>query len=150
MNRDNHNMVKEVGFSLLAEGKTIRIRADGYSMYPAIKPGSVIYIEPVSDDQYPAPGEVISWKRDTGFVVHRLKRITCEDVKTYFITRGDSCAYEDRPVLKDQVAGKVVRVENVPGKRTISGYQLIRKPNYLYNRLLVWFVIRLKKVLNRG
>jgi signal peptidase I len=143
-------MVKEVGFSLLAEGKTIRIRADGYSMYPAIKPGSVIYIEPVIDDQYPAPGEVISWKRDTGFVVHRLKRITREDGKTYFITRGDSCAYEDRPVLKDQVAGKVVRIESAPGKRTVSGYQLIRKPNYLYNRLLVWFVIRFKKVLNRG
>jgi signal peptidase I len=143
-------VVKEVGFSLLAEGKTIRIRADGYSMYPSIKPGSVIYIEPFTDDKYPVPGEIISWKRDTGFVVHRLKRIISEEGKKCFITRGDSCAYEDQPVLKDQIAGKVIRVENSSGKRAVSGYQLIHKPNYLYNRLLIWFLIRLKKVINKG
>ncbi len=147
MSRDNHSLVKEIGFSLLAEGKTIRIRADGYSMFPAIRPGSVIYIEPFAEDQNPATGEIIAWKRDTGFVVHRLKRIMKEENRIFFITRGDSCANEDKPVLKDHIAGKVIRIESTSGKKNTSEKELIRKPNYLYNRLLVWFIIRLNKVI---
>ena len=145
---DNHKKVKEIGFSLLTEGKTLKVKADGYSMYPAIKPGSVIYIEPLIDKRMPDPGEIIAWKRDTGFVVHRLIRIEEEEGKTYYITRGDSCKNEDKPVFPDQVAGKVVRAENSSGKRNETGRKLISKPVYLYNRLWVMFVIRLIKVRN--
>jgi len=146
MNKESRSLAREIGFSLLAEGKTIRIRAEGYSMYPLIRPGYVIYIEPFTEDENPVPGEIIAWKRDTGFVVHRLIRITRENGGIVFITRGDSCAYEDKPVTKDQVAGKVKRTEKRSGKQTRSGEELIRKPGYLYNRLLVWFIIRIKKV----
>ena len=45
-NHLSHTVLKEIGFSLLAEGKTIRVKAEGFSMYPSIKPGSVIFIEP--------------------------------------------------------------------------------------------------------
>jgi signal peptidase I len=148
MNKESHNLVKEVGFSLLAEGKTVRIRADGYSMYPLIRPGNIIYIEPFAEDEAPLPGTVIAWKRETGFVVHRLIRIIREEERTNFITRGDSCINEDKPVTADQLAGLVVRTENSRGKRIRSGEELIRKPNYLYNRLLVWFVIRFRKLMS--
>ncbi|SRR4030042_4023362 len=148
MSGDNLNIVKEAGFSLLDEGKILKVKADGYSMYPAIRPGSIIYIEPVSDEQIPKQGEIIAWKRDTGFVVHRLIRIEVEQGETYFITRGDSCINEDKPVSHDQIAGKVIRAENPSGKRNETGQRLIRKPGYLYNRLLVWFIIRLNKLRN--
>jgi hypothetical protein len=69
---DNHIIIKDIGFSLLAEGTTIKVRADGYSMYPAIKPGSVVLIEPLPESFLPFPGEIIAWKRESGFVVHRL------------------------------------------------------------------------------
>ncbi len=148
MNNKNHNLVKEIGFSLLAEGKTVRIRADGYSMYPLIRPGNIIYIEPFAEDEAPVPGTVIAWKRETGFVVHRLISIKKEEDRTCFITRGDSCSNEDKPVTKDLIAGRVVRTEKSHGKRIRSGEELIRKPNYLYNRLLVWFVIRFRKLMS--
>lgn len=148
MNKENHNLVKEIGFSLLAEGKTVRIRADGYSMYPLISPGNIIYIEPFTEDEAPVPGSVIAWKRETGFVVHRLISIVKEEDRTNFVTRGDSCLNADRPVTKDLIAGRVVRTENSHGKRIRSGEELIRKPNYLYNRLLVWFIIRLRKLMS--
>jgi signal peptidase I len=148
MSGGNHKIVKEVGFSLLAEGKTLKVKADGYSMYPAIKPGSVIYIEPFIDEQIPAPGEIIAWKRDTGFVVHRLIRKVKEEDKICFITRGDSCVNEDKPVFREQIAGKVIRTEDPSGKRYETGQGLISKPGYLYNRILVWFIIRLNKVRN--
>ena len=55
MNNGSSDIVKEIGFSLLAEGKIIRIRADGYSMFPAIMPGSVIMIEPLDRRTFPNP-----------------------------------------------------------------------------------------------
>jgi signal peptidase I len=144
---DSHIIVKNIGFSLLAEGKTLKIKTDGYSMYPSIKPGSVILIEPLIEDMPPSPGEIIAWKRESGFVVHRLVRIIKDGRLINFITRGDSCAREDQPISVDQIAGKVVQVETISGTILLSGDDLISKPAYLYNRLMVWVLVRIKKFL---
>jgi len=146
--KKDKELVKQISFSLLAEGRTVKIEANGYSMYPLIRPGDIIYIEPCGNDEAPVPGEIIAWKRDSGFVVHRLIRITRGNDVTSFITRGDSCSREDNPVTREQVAGRVIRTENSSGERIKSGERLIRKPNYLYNRFLLWHAIRLRKVLN--
>lgn len=144
---DTYSLLREIGFSLLEEGKTLKVKAEGYSMYPSIKPGSVIHIEPLSENVTPSPGEIIAWKRPSGFVVHRLLRIIITGNQAAFITRGDSCRYEDQPVGRDQVAGRVVKVETVSGKIISSDTRLIHKPSYLYNRLIVWFILRIRKIL---
>ncbi len=144
---ENHIIVKDIGFSLLAEGTSLKVKADGYSMYPSIKPGSIILIEPLAEDLTPSPGEIIAWKRESGFVVHRLVSIMKEGDKISFITRGDSCAYNDQPVKRDQIAGKVVQVESVTGRILSGGDKLIHKPCYLYNRLFVWVLLRIRKIL---
>jgi signal peptidase I len=144
---DNHITIKDISFSLIAEGTTLKLNADGYSMYPTIKPGSVVLIEPLSEGLPPSPGEIIAWKRESGFVVHRLVRIIIENNNIKHITRGDSCAYEDQPVFSEQIAGKVVRVETKTGRILSSGDNLILKPLYLYNRLLVWALLRIRKIL---
>lgn len=144
---DNHIIVKNIGFSLLAEGTTIRVKTDGYSMYPFIKPGAIILIEPLKEESVPVPGEIIAWKRESGFVVHRLVRIVKRGNEVRYITRGDSCSLEDQPVSKEQIAGKVVRIETESGKIKSSGNELIRKPVYLYNRLILWILIRFRRIL---
>jgi signal peptidase I len=144
---DNHIIVKNIGFSLLAEGTTIRVKTDGYSMYPFIKPGAIILIEPLKEESVPVPGEIIAWKRESGFVVHRLVRIVKSGNEVRYITRGDSCSLEDQPVSKEQIAGKVVRIETGSGKIKVSGNELIRKPVYLYNRLILWILIRFRRIL---
>ena len=68
-------MLKISGLTLLSEGKTIRIKAHGYSMYPCIKPGSLILIEPINVKGLPVPGEIIAIKRENGLIVHRLTKI---------------------------------------------------------------------------
>ena len=70
--RHNHDIVKDIGLTLLSEGKTIRIKAHGYSMYPCIKPGSLILIEPLNIKGMPCPGEIVAVKREAGLIVHRL------------------------------------------------------------------------------
>jgi signal peptidase I len=141
-----HTVLKEIGFTLLAEGKTIRVKADGISMYPTIKPGSVIYIEPFGKGIDPLPGEIIAWKRDSGFVVHRLIRTYEKEDRKYFVTRGDSSLAEDDPVLFDQIAGKVVKVENTKGKTVSFDSSFNKKPNYTFNRILVRIISQFYRV----
>ena len=95
---DKHKIIRDIGFSLLAEGKVIKIRADGYSMYPSVKPGSLVHIHPVTEDATPMPGEIVAWKRESGFVVHRLISIIKNDGNILYVTRGDSCTNEDAPI----------------------------------------------------
>jgi signal peptidase I len=148
MNNNNlsHNILKEIGFSLLAEGKTIRVKAEGFSMYPSIKPGSVIFIEPYKKGAEPVPGEIIAWKRDSGFVVHRLVKCYKQKYQKYFVTRGDSIMAEDDPVLFDQIAGKVVKVENPEGKAVPANSFLNKKPNYSLNRFLVRIISQFYRI----
>jgi signal peptidase I len=144
MKNEGHNVIKELGFSLLDEGKTLRIRAEGYSMFPVIKPGNFIFVEPVTDL---VAGDIIAWKRETGFVVHRLIRVISRDDQLFYITRGDSCANEDTPVMKSQVAGKVIYIEKLSGYRRPVKNRLISKFDYIYNRFLVWLLLRFRRVL---
>ena len=108
----SYTVLKDIGFRLLAEGKTISVKAEGFSMYPSIKPGSVIFIEPYTPGTEPVSGQIIAWKRGAGFVVHRLVSAYKQKGQKYFITRGDSSDVADDPILIDQIAGRVVRVEN--------------------------------------
>ena len=142
----SHTVLKEIGFSLLAEGKTIRVKAEGFSMYPSIKPGSVIFIEPFKKGTGPVPGEIIAWKREAGFVVHRVVGNFEKDNSEFIVTRGDSSIAEDEPVISDQVAGKVTRVENPEGKPVPEDQYLNKKPNYALNRFLVRIISQFYRV----
>jgi signal peptidase I len=140
-----NKIIKEISFSLLAEGKTIKIRADGYSMFPTIKPGSIIYIEPICMGEFPVPGEIVAWKRKSGLVVHRLIRIINEGNQMYFVTRGDSCAREDQPILAGYITGRVIKTEDKNGN-ILENRGFKTNPHYRINRLRV-IVIHLKKIL---
>jgi signal peptidase I len=141
----NQNLVKDIGLTLLSEGKTIRIKAHGYSMYPCIKPGSMILIEPLKEKGLPVPGEIIAIKRENGMIVHRLSRIIIKNgVKTY-IARGDSNAYADEPVKIDKIAGRIVRAETTGENQKLADIRINTRPNYFLNRLRVIGIFLWKK-----
>lgn len=142
----SHTVLKEIGFRLLAEGKSVRIKAEGFSMYPSIKPGSMIFIEPYGKDVSPVPGEIIAWKKESGFVVHRVVRCFEQDAIDCFVTRGDSSMAEDEPVLSGNIAGKVVRVEYPEGKAVHESHYLNKNPNYSLNRFKVWIILQFSRV----
>ena len=145
--RDDNKLVRDLGFSLLAEGTILKIKANGYSMYPSIKPGTTIFIEPLEDYSNLLPGEIIAWKRESGFVVHRFVRSERRGNDIIYYTRGDSSKFEDKPVTRDQIAGKVVRIEN-ENNGIKEGSQRISNPCYFLNNLNVNIIIILKRILN--
>lgn len=145
-NKLSHNLLKNIGFSLLAEGKTIRVRADGLSMYPTVKPGSVISIEPFKEGAVPVVGEIIAWKKESGFVVHRLIQHSKTGNTDFFITRGDSSMGEDNPVTYDSLAGRVVMIESPTGKIIPPEHYTNNSPNYRLNRIFVWIILQISRV----
>jgi hypothetical protein len=144
---DTYTILKEMSFELLAEGKVIRARAEGFSMYPFIRPGSMILLGPVNDETILSPGEIIAWKRESGFVLHRLVSIIRNDSETLYITRGDSCMNPDPPVKRDQISGRVLSVEDRRG-RSREGEKLIARPRYFCNRLRIWCLFRMKRLMS--
>ena len=137
--------LKDLSSSLLAEGKTIRIKAHGYSMYPAIKPGSLIIIEPISPKGKPSEGEIIAIKREQGLIVHRLCKVIIKDGVRYYIARGDSNAYADQPIPIDRIVGRVVGSEPTGENPVPADVRKNRHPGYILNRLRVISILLRKK-----
>ena len=138
-------ILKNVGFTLLSEGKSIRIKAHGYSMYPCIKPGSLILIEPIKIKGNPVPGEIIAIKRESGLIVHRLSRITVTNGITTYIARGDSNALEDDPITIGRIAGRIVGAESTGENPVPADIRINTRPRYFTNRLRVIALILSKK-----
>jgi len=149
MSSDNgkKSVIKDISLSLLEEGKTIRIKAHGYSMYPSVKPGSLLLIEPLQRGGHLITGEIVAIKRDSGIIVHRLIKIVKKGDVTYYITRGDSNPLADDPVKIERIAGRVVRSETT-GENTIAAdIKVNTSPNYFRNRLRV-IILHLWKKIN--
>jgi signal peptidase I len=142
----NHAMVKDLGLTLLAEGKTIRIKAHGYSMYPCIKPGSLLLIEPINIKGFPRPGEIIAIKRENGLIVHRLTRVINKNGVSFYIARGDSNAYPDNPVRIDKIAGRIVRAETTGENPVVADIRINLMPRYFINRIRVIGIFLWKKI----
>jgi signal peptidase I len=150
--RRSREILKNVGINLLSEGKTIRIKAHGYSMYPAIKPGSIILIEPINLKGKPAAGEIIAIKREDGLVVHRLVKIIKKDGSELFIARGDSNSLPDNPVKIGRIAGRIIRAETSGENQQLSDIRINPKPEYFLNRLRVIWIIswgRIKRKIKK-
>jgi len=143
---NNQAIVKDVGLTLLSEGKTIRIKAHGYSMYPCIKPGSLILIEPLNVRGLPREGEIIAIKRENGLIVHRLFKIINKSGSVSYIARGDSNAYTDNPLKIDKIAGRIVRAETTGENPVPADIRINTKPNYFVNRIRVIFILIKKKI----
>ena len=92
----------------LLEGATVRVACEGGSMFPVIRHGDVVEVEPLRDD--PAVGDVcLAWVvGPTGRVwaLHRLIG-TRGDM---FLLRGDNALREDPPVRRVQLVGRATRV----------------------------------------
>ena len=79
----------------------------------------------------PVPGEIIAIRRENGFIVHRLAKIVIKNGITFFIARGDSNAYSDKPVKIDKIAGRIVRAETTGENPVPADIRINLKPNYL-------------------
>lgn len=86
----------------------MRIPAGGFSMFPYLRKGDLLQVEPISPESL-EPGDIIVFQRKEQLIAHRLSGIERKKSKDDFkaITIGDACATYDEPVHSGNYLGKV-------------------------------------------
>lgn len=122
----------DVSTELLRRGQSVRFRAPGLSMHPAIKEGETITVVPISPFNIKR-GDILLYLAGRKVIAHRLVGIekkkgdsSNQSSTQYpaqsptqsskyrprlFLLRGDASAICDEPVEAQQILGKVVSVE---------------------------------------
>lgn len=104
-------LLSELSAEVLQSGKRLRFRARGGSMYPFIKDGEVIEIEPCPASEINV-GEVVFYRSSRGNVIaHRVTGRRSEGDRLVLLAKGDSAPTFDEPVYADQVLGRVTVIE---------------------------------------
>jgi len=93
----------------LTHGTTVRFRAEGISMHPAIRDGEAISIVSVVTDDI-VSGDVLLCRHGGRVLAHRVVRVTTCGLERFFELRGDANASCDTPIGAGAVVGKVVGV----------------------------------------
>ena len=101
---------------LLEEGHTIRVKPEGYSMYPLFVPGrDAALIEKIPVDGL-KKGDIVLYRRDGSILVlHRICRISREG----FYMVGDNQSVVEGPLRPDQIRGKLIAFER-KGRKPVS------------------------------
>lgn len=96
--------------AVLDAGHVARFVAGGDSMYPAIRDGDTVLVEPCMEDSLRI-GEVVLSKAPRGLTAHRIVGIRHRQDAVEIVTRGDNCLRRDPPLVSTSHLGRVVGVE---------------------------------------
>lgn len=138
---------------LLQSGKRAKITAWGSSMYPFIKNGDRLEIEPAAGSEI-GIGEIIAFSLNNQFkeqlVFHRLVKVGGRGMEKIYYTKADSRIFGmDAPFGDESILGKVVRIER-PGQCMDLTLRFWRGFNFIFAfislRLPVFFSIFSKLV----
>lgn len=97
---------RDMACQILICSGSVRLPAQGRSMFPAIRPGDVLLIEQVSMQSVKV-GDVVVTSGDSGFVSHRVMLIGKDAEGGLLIARGDTSTFDDLPVRESDLLGRV-------------------------------------------
>lgn len=126
--------------ALHRRGRTV-VRVQGRSMFPVVRNGMRIEIQPVAYDEL-APGDLVVFTDGRGIICHRLIR----KAHRLCYLKGDTNLFVDPPVVWLQILGRVTRLidddcrilslETVAQKRRARFLARFTFPYALYFNLL--------------
>ena len=111
---DTAALGKEMLSDALRKGRAIDIRAFGFSMWPRIKDGALVHIEPC-DGERVQPGDVVLFERSERLVLHRVLRVA----RHRLLLKGDACLDVDGWVSRKRVVG---RLDSRSGDRLLARF----------------------------
>ncbi len=113
--KEQHTIPQElskIAAELIANGKSLTVLVTGTSMYPCLRDGDTVKIDPLKGA--PVKGMIVAARQDHKYVVHRIIKRAGSDK---YILRGDFYRKADPPVNKDDLLGQITfytgRGENV-------------------------------------
>ncbi len=107
------NLLLDLTTELLSQGATVRFRPSGRSMYPSIREGELITVEPVKASDVKL-ADIVLYRSERGLIAHRVvNNRTQSSVLSphHFLLRGDASLSCDQPVEAHRILGRVVGVE---------------------------------------
>ncbi len=137
------NLLLDLTAELLSRGTIVHFRASGRSMYPAIREGELITVEPVVASDVTL-GDIVLYRSERGLIAHRVvgSSPTQSSVLSphHFLLRGDASLSCDEPVEAHRILGRVVRVQR-NGRRVAlasPGAKIWHKARRLASGLKGW------------
>ena len=137
------NLLLDLTTELLNRGTTVRFRPSGRSMYPAIREGELITVEPVVASDVTL-GDIVLYRSERGLIAHRVvgSSPTQSSVLSphHFLLRGDASLSCDEPVEAHRILGRVVRVQRNGRSVALAspGAKIWHKARRLASGLKVW------------
>lgn len=107
------NLLLDLTTELLSRGTTVRFRPSGRSMYPSIREGELITVEPVVASDVTL-GDIVLYRSERGLIAHRVvgsSPTQSSVLSPHYFLRGDASLCRDEPVGADQILGRVIGVE---------------------------------------
>ena len=101
----------ELAAEMLRGGNKLHIRAQGWSMYPFIKHGDIIEVEPVEVAAIKVGDVVFCRYGGDKLVAHRVVGASREDGGVALVVKGDWTPRADPLVDPEQVLGRVAAIE---------------------------------------
>ncbi len=78
------------------------------SMWPSLKKGDLVVIKGVDDRSEISVGDIVVYKNDRGFTIHRVEKMNQDTL----ITKGDANNISDKPIEYEKVIGKALTYKN--------------------------------------
>lgn len=101
----------ELSTEILGAGGSFCFKAHGFSMYPLIRHGDILTIQPVEVNALKV-GDVAFYRSvENRLVAHRIVERYVQHDQVILKIRGDATQGPDEKVLLDQVLGKVISVQ---------------------------------------
>jgi len=98
--------ILSISRELLNDNYTVRLKTQGYSMYPMLKPDDIIYIEKLPFQEL-KPSSIVVFRREDRWVAHRLFSSIQKNGQLILKTKGDSCITFDENITEDKYIGRV-------------------------------------------
>jgi hypothetical protein len=102
--------------TVLRDGQSVRFRAHGWSMFPAIRDGQMITVAPLRG----APvrtGDIVLYRHGRGVTAHRVIGLRVSRGRVVrIIARGDAAESADAPITPERLLGRVIAVERRGGR----------------------------------
>ncbi len=140
---------------LLQQGKSLRFRAQGTSMYPLVRNDDILLLEPFQDGKIRV-GDVVLFNSQTGdVVVHRVIRRRNTANGMQYKIQGDQAAQPDGWIPREKILGRLSVVERDRNRfemdllsvKILNRFAVMRsKSNFSRNGFSALFVRLVKKI----
>ncbi len=116
--------ILQLSHDLLQQEHQVRLRIQGYSMYPYLKTHDLLYISGVSINEI-QQGDVVVFSRGNRWIAHRCLERGIKDGMPYIRSKGDTCLSRDEYITKSNYIGIGLK-----RKRRTEEAVLCRKDRY--------------------